>query len=307
MRCHRIGQCYDLLELDHERRGSWQLIGDVLGTVLDDFFSLHFGGLMETLRRVVWLWAGRGLASGLLVLASPLALTADLTIPNTFVQGQPAVANEVNQNFSATAGAVNSKQDRVSAACPVGQAIRSIAANGTVTCETTLDSRLAGMEALLNYMPVGPQVNVPQARVNLGGWTTCYTDLYNAATGVIANILATCNKANLMLACLPTGTDTYTVLAQAPRTDVGFTTPADAVTVHVANGTAWYFNTSLSWGFAKAGDAVNKNSCDTAVATDPGQRMCWHTSAGNVVSGHRCGATEFINNNTFQRVVLHRD
>ena len=258
---------------------------------------------MEVLRRVV-----QCLASGSLVFAPSFGWTADLTIPNTFVPGQPAVANEVNQNFSATAGAVNSKQDRVSGACPVGQAIRSVAANGTVTCETTLDSRLAGMEALLNYMPVGPQTNVSQARVNLGGWTTCYTELYSNTTGVLATILATCNKANLMLACLPTGTDTYTLLAQAPRADVTFVTPNDATTVHVANGTAWYFNTSRSWGFAKAGDAVSKNSCDTGVATDPEQRMCWHTNAGNVDTGWRCGATESLNfSAAWQRVVLHRD
>jgi len=256
---------------------------------------------MKALRRVV-----QCLASGSLVFASSFAWTADLTIPNTFVPGQPAVANDVNQNFSATAGAVNSKQDRVSGACPVGQAIRSVAANGTVTCETTLDSRLAGMEALLNYMPVGPQTNVAQARVNLGGWTTCYTELYSAS-GVVANILVTCNKANLMLACLPVGTDTYTVLAQAPRADVTFSTPADATTVHVANGTAWYFNTSWSWGFAKAGDAVNKSSCDVG-STDPEQRLCWHTSANNLAGGYRCGISLNLNGSTaWQRVVLHRD
>jgi len=143
-------------------------------------------------------------------------------------------------------------------------------------------------------------------QVALGGWTICYTELYNAA-GAIANILAVCNKANLMLACRPVGTNTYGVLAQAPRADVIFATPADATTVHVANGTAWYFNTSFSWGFAKAGDTVNKSSCDFLDSTDNEQRLCWHTGSGNLSSGYRCGVSESLFNTAWQRVVLHRD
>ncbi|MGB5081774.1 MAG: hypothetical protein WBO23_13640 [Burkholderiales bacterium] len=231
-----------------------------------------------------------------------------MTIPNTFIQGSPAVANDVNQNFSATAAAVNSKQDRVTGTCPAGQAVRAVNQNGTVVCEAGLDTRVTSLEALLNYRPVGPQTNVPQALVNLGGWTTCHTELYSSNTTVLATILATCNKANLMLACLPVGTDTYAVLAQAPRADVTFATPSDATTVHVANGTAWYFNTNQSWGFARAGDAVARNSCDTGVATNPGERLCWHTGTGNLNAGWRCGATESLNGSTaWQRVVLHRD
>jgi len=51
-----------------------------------------------------------------------------------------------------------------------------------------------------------------------------------------------------MLACRPVGTNTYGVLAQAPRADVIFPTPVDTTTVHVANGSAWYFNSNQSWG-----------------------------------------------------------
>jgi hypothetical protein len=256
---------------------------------------------MKALRRALG-----GFVLAPLALAPSMSWSADLTIPNTFVPGNPAVANEVNQNFSATAAAVNSKQDRVTGACPAGQAVRSINQNGTVVCETGLDARVTSLESLLSYLPVGPQTNVPQARVNLGGWTTCYSELYNNTTGVIANILTTCNKANLMLACLPDGTDTYAVLAQAPRADVTFATPSDTGTVHVANGTAWYFNTGRSWGFARAGDAVFKNTCDTSITTNANERLCWHTSAGNLVSGWRCGTAEFVGA-TWRRVVLHRD
>jgi len=257
---------------------------------------------METLLRVTL-----RLMSGSLIFISTLSWPADLTIPKTFVPSTPATAADVNQNFSATATAVNSKQDRVTGTCAAaGQAIKSVAPDGTVTCETGLDSRVAAMEAALRYMPVGPQTNVVQFQVAAGGWTICHTEPYDG-TAALATVLAACNKANLMLACLPTGSNTYTLLAQAPRADVTFVTPIDATTVHVANGTGWYFNTNQSWGFAKAGDAVSKNSCDTGVATDAEQRLCWHTSGGSIQSGHRCGTTEFINNATYQRVVLHRD
>ena len=266
---------------------------------------------MEAIRRVALRTAVTCLALGPVVFAPPLAWPADLTIPKTFVPGTPATAADVNQNFSATATSVNSKQDRVTGTCPPGQAVLSIAANGTVTCDTNLSNRVTNIEsnllAVTDYRPVGPQTNVMALQVALGGWTICYSELYNANTGVLANILAACNKANLMLACRPVGTNTYGVLAQAPRADVIFATPIDGTTTHVANGTAWYFNTNWSWGFAKAGDAVNKNSCDTGVAADAEQRMCWHTGSGNLNGGWRCGVSENLFSTAWQRVVLHRD
>src|SRR5262249_19601478 len=147
----------------------------------------------------------------------------------------------------------------------------------------------------------GPQTNVMALQVALGGWTVCYTEPYNATTGVLATILAVCNKANLMLACRPTGTNTYALLAQAPRADVAFVTANDTTSVHVANGTAWYFNNARSWGFAKAADTVNKNSCDFLDATDNEQRLCWHASAGNLQSGYRCGLQENIFDASWER------
>ncbi len=91
---------------------------------------------MKALRAVTLRSAVRCLVSGLFVFTSPLARPLDLAVPNTFVPGTPAVAGDINTNFSATATAVNSKQNRVNGTCPAGQAIQSVLANGTVTCET---------------------------------------------------------------------------------------------------------------------------------------------------------------------------
>jgi len=83
-----------------------------------------------------------------LAFSSVNAWSADLTIPNTFAPGTPATAASVNQNFSATATAVNSKQDRVSGACPVGQSIQSINPNGSVVCQVANDT--SGVEFVNN-------------------------------------------------------------------------------------------------------------------------------------------------------------
>ena len=73
-------------------------------------------------------------ASASLILVSPLA-PAQFTVPNTFVPGTPATAADVNQNFGATAAAINGKQNLVTGSCPAGSAIRGINANGTVVCQ----------------------------------------------------------------------------------------------------------------------------------------------------------------------------
>ena len=101
---------------------------------------------MEALRRVTLRSAVSCFILGSLVFASPL-WSADLTIPKTFVPGTPATAADVNQNFSATATAVNSKQNLVTGTCPAGQAVRTVNADGTVVCEASLDTRLTSVES----------------------------------------------------------------------------------------------------------------------------------------------------------------
>ncbi len=70
------------------------------------------------------------------------AWAGSVTIPKTFTSGTPAVATDVNANFSAVKTAVDGnaaditgKQNRVTGTCPAGQSIRTINENGTVDCE----------------------------------------------------------------------------------------------------------------------------------------------------------------------------
>jgi hypothetical protein len=103
---------------------------------------------MKTLRKGALHLGVRCLALGSLAMAAPLAWPQAFTVPNTFVTGTPASAADVNTNFSATAAAVNSKQNLVTGTCPAGQAVRTVNANGTVLCETSLNTRLTSVESV---------------------------------------------------------------------------------------------------------------------------------------------------------------
>ncbi|MBW8311976.1 MAG: hypothetical protein K0M64_08040 [Rhizobium sp.] len=156
-----------------------------------------------------------------------------------------------------------------------------------------------------SYLPAGPQTGVPEATVASGGWSVCHQSTYdNAASGQsMASILAGCAGENIMLACRPVGATDYTVLAQAPRTDVFFPTGNGNVP-HVANGTGWYYSDSYSFGFAPEGEPLARNSCDTA-GSAADRRMCVHSSAGNISGGWRCGTTTNLNGAAnWERLIL---
>ena len=83
----------------------------------------------------------------LMALVALPAWGVDLTIPNTFTAGTPAVAAEVNANFTATATAVNSKQDKVSAAGVEfvnDGTITAIGTSDTTVATITVDAPVAG-------------------------------------------------------------------------------------------------------------------------------------------------------------------
>src|SRR5260221_420427 len=95
-----------------------------------DHHTCNFGGHMQTLRSGTFC-----LALLLLVCASPLGWAQIFTVPNTFVPATPASAASVNQHFSATATAINGKQNLVTGTCPAGSSIRAVNADGSVVCQ----------------------------------------------------------------------------------------------------------------------------------------------------------------------------
>lgn len=153
------------------------------------------------------------------------------------------------------------------------------------------------------YLPTGVQTNVPES--SLVDWTKCFTGSYaTSGTSLAMAVLSQCSKSNLMLACRATGSPTLSVLAWAPRADVLFDT-GTSNTPHDANGVGWYYSSNRSWGFAKQGDAIDRNSCDTG-STNPELRICWHTSSGNLNSGWRCGASTNAGA-AFERLIYEAD
>jgi hypothetical protein len=150
------------------------------------------------------------------------------------------------------------------------------------------------------YYPSGPQVNVSESQ--LTGWTQCWSGLYNGTVS-LATVLAACQGDYLLLAGGPVGSTTFDVVAAAPRADVIHDT-GNSNTPHDANGTGWYYSSSRSWGFAKQGDAINRITCDV-LNVNPAQRLCWHTSGGNMTGGYRSGSNTGLNGSTAYRRVIY--
>jgi hypothetical protein len=161
---------------------------------------------------------------------------------------------------------------------------------------------------LVPYFPSGVQTNVAATTLTSAGWIECFSDTYNQ-TSSVQEILEACDGDRLALACRPAASATLSVVAAGMRNDVtadcslGATgcSGASLTCTTVANGVGWYFNPEWSWGFAPAGQAVSKCSCDT----EPGlgtQRICWHASSGNITNGYRCGDTF---DSSYERVIYH--
>lgn len=153
------------------------------------------------------------------------------------------------------------------------------------------------------YLPTGVQQSVPIATVTGDGWTECFREGFDGNNiSAVADVLANCPGADLMMACSPTGSDTLTLLAQASRADVTFEAGTGNVTNN-ANGVEWYFNDSYSWGFAPGGETVSRNSCDTA-STQGDLRMCIHTGGGFIQDGYRCGNNNLNGDATWERIIF---
>jgi hypothetical protein len=160
------------------------------------------------------------------------------------------------------------------------------------------------------YWAQGVQQNVPAAQ--LGGWTQCFSDTYgDFGAPISVGIEVQCNKAKLLMACRPVGSQTFTLLAMAPRQDVLFDCGFQSNCSKLSNGVAWYFSNQMSWGFAPGGDMISRgifSNCDSSPGeTHPDQRLCWVTNFDEMDWGFRCGANDLTGDTTWERVVFQAD
>jgi cysteine-rich repeat protein len=161
-------------------------------------------------------------------------------------------------------------------------------------------------ESLLWFVS-GPQVNVPVEQ--LVGWELCWSGLYGSIVPSLTNTILgqQCTGSKLLEACRPAGADVFTVLAMGERSDVLFNVGQQIAGKHEANGVAWYYSNDFSMGFAKAGDTVSRNTCDTGIA-NPSQRMCWHTGGDAIFGGWRCGSLVGLNANpNWERLIYQAE
>jgi hypothetical protein len=136
---------------------------------------------------------------------------------------------------------------------------------------------------------------------SLEGWSMCYSGGYRQSAA-LADLQAGCAGTWLLYGCRRVGSANLQVAAMAPRGDVLFPTGSDAAAAHSGNGVQWYFDGATSLGFAPAGVAVDRNTCDVGAALAE-RRLCWHADQNRMTVGYRCGANERLLDDTFERVI----
>jgi hypothetical protein len=172
-------------------------------------------------------------------------------------------------------------------------------------CASAIASGLIAIStpaAAADYLPVGPQSNVPISTVTGGGWTLCYQSTFATPFGTSASTtLAGCGGDLLLLAGRATGSDTLLELAYASKADALFDTgAADNDIFHNANGSDWFYADNWSWGFKTPGTDFTKNQCDT---TPPNGNVCLHTF--DWVGGYSINTTGGLNgSNAYERLVF---
>ena len=171
---------------------------------------------------------------------------------------------------------------------------------GTVS---SLSSAVTTLQGYHTTTFSGIQQNVAVA--DLSGWQECYRTTYADPNAHPEGMLVACTGSKIMLACRPTGSDTLTLAAQAPREDVFFNTGDRTDIVHNANGVDWYFSLDWSMGFAPQGAGVRRSSADVQDGQDP-LRMSWHTN-DTYTPGYRCGNVYLNGRSDYEKVIYQAD
>ena len=139
-----------------------------------------------------------------------------------------------------------------------------------------------------------------------GGWSLCYSGTYavDMTPTLVDSILNVCSGNKLLLGCRQVGATNLRIAAMGDRADVLYDCGQTQTCSRLANGVAWYFSKTYSWGFARGGDPVSRSSCDSGAGTDETKRLCWHTGTGG--GGYRCGDIVGLNSSPdWQRIIYH--
>ena len=132
----------------------------------------------------------------------------------------------------------------------------------------------------------GIRNNVAEQQID--DWCLCHSSRFAQSNISLRDLQDECDGAFVMMGCREVGEDRWAVMAMGEQAEVFTDTGNDNNEVHDHNGVAWYYSEDESMGFAPTGLRVQRQSCDTG-AVQEGRRMCWHTSAGSLAGGWRCG------------------
>lgn len=227
-------------------------------------------------------------------------------------------SDDANCSMCGNACPMNAPKCISGVCCAMGQSVCNNACTDTMTDSNNCG--MCGMKCPQNmpactggkcmglYTFQGPKTNLPDSM--LSGYTECFKEVYSASGSSVANkVLTQCKGNTLIMACRKVNTQTLIVAAMGARSDVTFNTGSGNVG-HTANGVVWYYDAQSSWGFARAGDPLDRldgdgnPQCDTSSGTNPADRLCWHVGSGQLTPGWRCGATQNLNaSNVYERVV----
>jgi hypothetical protein len=186
-----------------------------------------------------------------------------------------------------------------------------VVCNGGMTCT----SGVCGAP-LYNFS--GVITNTPKAKFT--GWKVCLQQDYGQFGPSLAQIQAQCNLDKILYTCSndTAAPDVYQVAAWGHRADVFFVEADMSNQVRESNNAYFYFNNSGSMGFSP-NSTIYQQSADTTDSPDfppdqfgsGAQRISWHTGAGNVQGGWRCGNNTYLNagtdpktGNAFSRYIL---
>src|SRR5262249_54152350 len=93
------------------------------------------------------------------------------------------------------------------------------------------------------YWKSGIQQNVPNNA--LVGWTQCWLGTYGTGPNddpILSTLLTQCNKSKLLMACRPTGAQSWKLVAMGPRLDVLFDCGQQQNCTKQSNGVGWYYS-----------------------------------------------------------------